>query len=235
MSQAAESLRALPLKLVLEPGLSEAELARRYAGAVEQLYPLVDPLITSILTLHLRHATQTRGDQCDRAQRRRAARLARGCRVVRRPGGLHAARRGSPARRAGPAGGAPGNPRQRGRGAAGAAGQDDRRRGDARLGGARPLLDASLRLLDAAEAEGPDFPQLRAGASSGAALPRAGDWFGRPVNLASRITSVARPGSLLADRALHEAAEDAYRWSFAGERRLKGIKGPGGGCSGRVR
>ncbi len=32
------------------------------------------------------------------------------------------------------------------------------------------------------------------------ALPRAGDWFGRPVNLASRITAVARPGSLLVER-----------------------------------
>jgi adenylate cyclase len=89
-----------------------------------------------------------------------------------------------------------------------------------------PLLSASLRLIDAAEAEGPDFPQLRAGAALGPALPRAGDWFGRPVNLASRITSVARPGSLLADRALYEAAETTYSWSFAGERRLKGIRGP---------
>ncbi len=50
------------------------------------------------------------------------------------------------------------------------------------------------RLIDAADAEGEDFPQLRAGAALGLALPRAGDWFGRPVNLASRITSIARPG-----------------------------------------
>ena len=87
------------------------------------------------------------------------------------------------------------------------------------------LLTATLGLIDAADAEGEDFPQLRAGAATGLALPRAGDWFGRPVNLASRITAVARPGSLLADRALHDATADAYRWSFAGERRLKGIKG----------
>src|SRR5260370_1422095 len=50
--------RALPLKVVIEPGLSEAELAQRYAAAVQQMYPLVDPMISSILTLHLRHATQ---------------------------------------------------------------------------------------------------------------------------------------------------------------------------------
>ena len=69
-----------------------------------------------------------------------------------------------------------------------------------------PLLDAALSLIDAADAEGEDFPQLRAGAALGLALPRAGDWFGRPVNLASRITSVARPGSLLVEREVHEAA-----------------------------
>jgi adenylate cyclase len=56
-------------------------------------------------------------------------------------------------------------------------------------------------------------------------LSHAGDWFGRPVNLASRITAIARPGSVLAEEALRDAAPDAYRWSFAGERRLAGIKG----------
>ena len=69
-----------------------------------------------------------------------------------------------------------------------------------------PLLDAALALIDAADAEGEDFPQLRAGAALGHALPRAGDWFGRPVNLASRITAIARPGSLLAEREVRESA-----------------------------
>ena len=96
----------------------------------------------------------------------------------------------------------------------------------------KALLDATLTLIDAADAEGEEFPQLRAGAALGQALPRAGDWYGRPVNLASRITDVARPGSLLVDRELHnrvvadESAPDAYRWSFAGERRMKGVRGP---------
>ena len=88
------------------------------------------------------------------------------------------------------------------------------------------LLGAALGLLEAADAEGEEFPQLRAGAAFGPALPRAGDWFGRPVNLASRITSVARPGSLLADEALHDTAAAAYRWSYAGQRRLKGLREP---------
>jgi adenylate cyclase len=89
-----------------------------------------------------------------------------------------------------------------------------------------PLLDAALSLIDAADAEGEDFPQLRAGTAVGIALPRAGDWYGRPVNLASRITSVARPGSLLAAREVRESASERYRWSYAGERRLRGIREP---------
>jgi adenylate cyclase len=89
-----------------------------------------------------------------------------------------------------------------------------------------PLLGATLALIEAADAEGEDFPQLRGGAALGQALPRAGDWYGQPVNLASRITAVARPGSLLVDRVLRDSAPDAYSWSFAGERRLKGIRGP---------
>jgi adenylate cyclase len=87
------------------------------------------------------------------------------------------------------------------------------------------LLDAALSLVRAADEEGEGFPQLRAGAARGEALPRAGDWFGRPVNLASRITAVAHPGSLLVDEAVKEAAKREYRWSYARARRLKGVDG----------
>src|ERR1700733_12396100 len=55
LSQAAESLRTLPLKLVLEPGMSEGELAQRYAESVAALYPMVNPLVSNLLALHLRH------------------------------------------------------------------------------------------------------------------------------------------------------------------------------------
>jgi adenylate cyclase len=44
------------------------------------------------------------------------------------------------------------------------------------------------------------------------------------VNLASRVTGIARPGSVLVDTATREAAgESGLTYSFAGERRLKGI------------
>jgi adenylate cyclase len=85
------------------------------------------------------------------------------------------------------------------------------------------LMDAALQLHAAAAAESEQFPQLRVGVAHGSALNHAGDWYGRPVNLASRITGVARRGSVLADEAAKEAAGDGYHYSFAGEKRLKGI------------
>ena len=87
------------------------------------------------------------------------------------------------------------------------------------------LLSAALALVDAADGEGEGFPQLKAGVAHGEAIARAGDYYGRPVNLASRITAVARPSSVLADEAAKESATGDYRWSFAGARRLKGVDG----------
>ncbi len=87
------------------------------------------------------------------------------------------------------------------------------------------LLDSSVALIDAAEREGEGFPRLRAGIARGAALSRAGDWYGRPVNLASRITEIAYPGSVLCSAEVRDVAADGYSWSYAGKRRLKGIQG----------
>ena len=68
-----------------------------------------------------------------------------------------------------------------------------------------PLVRASLALIAAAEAEGDEFPWLRAGLASGPTLPQSGDYYGRSVNLASRITGIARPGSVLVDAATRDA------------------------------
>jgi adenylate cyclase len=85
------------------------------------------------------------------------------------------------------------------------------------------MLVAALALIAAAEAEGDEFPLLRAGLSSGPVLPQSGDYYGRPVNLASRITGVARPGSVVVDAAVKEAVGESYAYTYIGERRLKGI------------
>ena len=89
-----------------------------------------------------------------------------------------------------------------------------------------PLLDAMLQLAGAAEAD-PDFPRLRIGVAYGEAVSRAGDWFGSPVNRASRVTAAARPGTVLVGPGVREAVGDAgeFDWSYAGIRHLKGIQG----------
>jgi adenylate cyclase len=86
------------------------------------------------------------------------------------------------------------------------------------------LLETALDLLDAAEAEGRDFPALRAGVAIGEALNRWGDWYGAPVNVASRVTGVARPGSVLTTVEVRQAVGGSYAWSYAGKRRLKGLR-----------
>ena len=87
------------------------------------------------------------------------------------------------------------------------------------------LLRAALELPGAAEKN--DLPQLRVGLAAGNAVRRAGDWFGSPVNLASRVTAVARPGAVLVAESVQGAigADDDFTWSFAGARHLKGISG----------
>jgi adenylate cyclase len=83
-------------------------------------------------------------------------------------------------------------------------------------------VDTVLGLVEQSREEN-GLPLLRGGLASGEALQRAGDWYGRPVNLASRLTSFARRGSVVASKEVHDAAEDGYAWSFAGNRRFKGV------------
>jgi adenylate cyclase len=89
----------------------------------------------------------------------------------------------------------------------------------------RALLEAALDLLAAVDAEGEDFPPLRAGVACGQGLARGGDWFGAPVNLASRITEKARPGSLVVSEEFKDlVGEEGFRWSkLPGRGKLKGI------------
>ena len=88
-----------------------------------------------------------------------------------------------------------------------------------------PLVESALALVEAADEEGEGFPQLRAGIAHGRAVGRSGDWYGRPVNLASRVTGIARPGSVLATQEARDAIGGPFDYSFAGARRLKGIDG----------
>ncbi len=84
-----------------------------------------------------------------------------------------------------------------------------------------PLVGVALALVEAVQKA--DLPALRAGIALGPALLRAGDFYGHSVNLASRVTGIARPESVLCTKEVHDAAAEGFDWSFAGKHRLKGI------------
>lgn len=91
----------------------------------------------------------------------------------------------------------------------------------------QPLLDAVLGLVESAGRE--EIPPLRAGAAQGQALGRGGDWYGRPVNLAARITGFARPDSVVVAQSVKDSIAQSngrpFDFSFAGKRSFKGIDG----------
>jgi adenylate cyclase len=65
--------------------------------------------------------------------------------------------------------------------------------------------DAALTMTARGADPGDDFPEVRAGLAYGDVVSRLGDVFGPTVNIASRLTSVARPGSVLIDQGAHGA------------------------------
>ena len=71
----------------------------------------------------------------------------------------------------------------------------------------------------------PEIPELRVGMATGSVLRRMGDVFGSVVNLASRLTALARPGTTLVDartaRALSAHAGVAIRQTAP--RRVRGV------------
>ncbi len=90
-----------------------------------------------------------------------------------------------------------------------------------------PLVDAVVGLVDSAGTD--EIPPLRAGLARGQVLGRGGDWYGRPVNLAARITNFARPESVVVDQAVKDSIAETdgrpFDFSFAGRRKFKGIEG----------
>jgi len=226
LAQAADAMRRASLATVFDPAADEYELAMRYAASAETLQPLTAPMLDQLLQLHLRHAV--RSEMLEVAERESgaspAAREVAVC-FADLVGFTRVGEEVDPA-------------------ALGAiADRLESLAAGVALGPVRlvktigdavmlvsldvdALIDAALTLVDAAEAEGDDFPQLRAGIARGLALNRAGDWYGRPVNLASRITAIARPSSVLCDQAVRDAAVGDWRWSFAGERRVRNVREP---------
>jgi adenylate cyclase len=83
--------------------------------------------------------------------------------------------------------------------------------------------EIALELLEAAQAD-PQLPDLRAGLAYGTIVSRLGDVYGSTVNIASRLTSIARPGWVLVDRQLHDELADDPRF-FLKSRRPESVRG----------
>jgi adenylate cyclase len=83
--------------------------------------------------------------------------------------------------------------------------------------------EIALELLEAAEAD-PRLPDLRAGLAYGRVVSRLGDVYGSTVNIASRLTSISRPGWVLVDREMHDALADDPRFHLK-SRRPESVRG----------
>ena len=89
-----------------------------------------------------------------------------------------------------------------------------------------PAAAAGVALDLAAEMEAdPLLPEVRVGLASGQVLARMGDVFGTTVNRASRLTSIAAPGTVLADdpTASSLGATSGFACAPLRRRTLKGI------------
>lgn len=75
-------------------------------------------------------------------------------------------------------------------------------------------------------AEDPVLPDVRVGIATGTVLTRMGDVFGRTVNLASRLTALAAPGTVLVDRDTADALEGDERFALDVER-TRAVRGMG--------
>jgi adenylate cyclase len=225
MSQAAEVIRSVAERNFMEPGVSEHDLAVRNANAASSMMPELGPVLENLLRSHLLEQV--------RSQAITAEQLA--------SGGAGTTREVFVAfvdmvgfTRLGEAIGAvtlgelAGRLSDMAQEAASGEARLVKIVGDAAMfvgPGAVPVVESALALVERAE-ETEDFPPLRAGLAGGAAITREGDWYGTPVNLASRVTAVAYPASVLATREVRDDTGDRFRWSDAGARRLKGFKHP---------
>jgi adenylate cyclase len=213
-------------ELLLEPGMDERELAERFAGLGETMLPLTRDWVQHVFTMHFRQMLRNEAvTQQERSTGRPDARMQAigfadivGFTALGETVGVEelsdvAARL---ARLAGDTVDAPV--------------RLVKTIGDAvMIVAPKPgqLVDAALDLVEAAQRD-EDFPPLRAGVAYGPAVNQYGDWFGSTVNLASRLTTRARPEAVLVTEEVREAVgeRDGLKWSSAGPKRLKGFSEP---------
>jgi adenylate cyclase len=221
MARLAATATAAFVDTFLEPGDSEQEVALRFAALARQLAPALAPVLVAAFNAHLRESV--RRGILGRAERE-AGHIAGAQQITvcfadlvgftRLGGEVEAWELGSVAVKLGELATRAARPPVR----------LVKTIGDAAMfvsPAPGPLVAVALELVHSAQAA--DLPTVRAGVADGLALARAGDYYGQAVNLASRVTGVARPGSVLCTQDVRDAAGDEFEWSFAGRHRLKGI------------
>jgi adenylate cyclase len=225
MARLAAANRTLFGKALMRPGDTEQDVALRFAVAARQMLPLVGELLQLALGRHqreqVRQATIGQAEAAAGALPGSAEVTVAFCDMV----GFTKMGEHLPPEELGVVAGRLGGLASE---VAGAPVQLIKLIGDAAMLVSlepEPLVDAVLRLVELADTEGEGFPQLHAGLAQGTALNRGGDWYGRPINLASRVTSIAVPGSVLATKEVRDAVGDGYSWSRTRPKHLKGVDG----------
>jgi adenylate cyclase len=221
MARLAATTAAAFVDAFLQPGDSEDEVAQRFASVAEQLIPAIDPVLCAAYKQHL--AESVRRGMLSRAERE-AGEAGRAQEVTvcfvdmvgftRLGAQIDPQELGSLASKLAELATDVTEPPVR----------LVKTIGDAAMfvsPEAAPLVSIALSLMEAVEAA--EVPSLRAGVACGTALQRAGDYYGHAVNLASRVTGVARPGSVLCTQEVRDAAPDQFDWSFARKHKLKGM------------
>jgi adenylate cyclase len=227
MANLADANRDLVGEVFTVPGVDERELAQRYAAAAQTMSPLLGETLLHAYRIHLREAIrQAVISEAELAE----GRLSGSDEVTIAFADLVGFTRLGESLEIEQIGELTGRLFQLASEAASPPVRLVKMIGDAAMFSSRdtvPLLDAVVGLVDAAGNE--ELPSLRAGVAHGQALSRGGDWYGRPVNLAARITGFARPDTVVVAQDVKDAVESAdendFRFSFAGKRRFKGIEG----------
>jgi adenylate cyclase len=226
LSHAAEAMRYGALSAIMHPGATELQIAQDSKALVTELAPLLGPMVQDMLFMQLRHMLET---EAVNAAERAAGKPLPGARQVTVAfADLVGFTRLGEVVSAEDLGHLAGRLAGLARDLTAPPVRFVKTIGDAVMllcPDPEPLLDTVLKLVDVVDTDN-DFPRLRAGVASGMAVSRAGDWFGSPVNAASRVTGVARPGTVLVADSVREAvgAHAGFQWSFTSARRLKGIK-----------
>jgi adenylate cyclase len=227
LSRAVPAMRYALMSAVLRPGITELQVAMTYEAVVRRVAPLLGPLVSDIMFVHLRRAVE--GEQLNASERAAGTALPGArqltvafadmvgftrlgeavppehlVRLVERLADLAREIVEPPVRLV-------------------------KTIGDAVMlvcPDPAKLIAAMLALGEAAESD-ESLPQLRIGIASGKAVSRPRDWFGSPVNVASRITEVASPGAVMVAGSARDEVSDAHGfvWSFAESRQLKGVAG----------